>query len=277
MHSIQGREDIEAVLKPGGAMETFEAAKKAGKCRFIGFTGALRSRGARGDAEGVRQVGHGDDAGARGRSRLTELRADRAARGRRAGRRDAGHQDLRQGQPPAIPELGAGFLTGTIDPTTTFGGAAFRAISPRFAADARAANMAMVDLLRRSAERKPATPGQIALAWLLAQKPWIVPIPGTRKLERLDENLGAASVELTDVDLREIDDAASRITVQGARLPEEVLKMRPCMLDLLRRTAPLGRAGRGYPPRRARLDVSLLAVPGGPTARCGRAPRSCRA
>ena len=121
--------------------------------------------------------------------------------------------------------LGAGFLTGRIDPTTTFGGTDFRSISPRFAPDARAANMAMVDLLKRSAERKRATPGQVALAWLLAQKPWIVPIPGTRKLERLEENLGAASVELTDADLREIDDATSNITVQGARLPEEVLKL----------------------------------------------------
>jgi aryl-alcohol dehydrogenase-like predicted oxidoreductase len=121
--------------------------------------------------------------------------------------------------------LGAGFLTGKIDPTTTFGSSDFRSISPRFAPDARAANMAMVDLLKRLAERKRATPGQIALAWLLAQKPWIVPIPGTRRIERLEENLGAASVDLTDADLREIDGAASRITVQGARLPEEVLKL----------------------------------------------------
>jgi aryl-alcohol dehydrogenase-like predicted oxidoreductase len=121
--------------------------------------------------------------------------------------------------------LGAGFLTGTIDPSTTFSGTDFRTLSPRFTADARAANMAVVDLLTRIAERKHATPAQIALAWLLAQKPWIVPIPGTRKLERLEENIGAASVELTDADLREIDDAASRITVQGARLPEEVLKL----------------------------------------------------
>jgi aryl-alcohol dehydrogenase-like predicted oxidoreductase len=125
----------------------------------------------------------------------------------------------------AFSPLGAGFLTGKIDPTTTFGGTDFRSVSPRFAPDARAANMAMVDLLNRVAERKRATPGQVALAWLLAQKPWIVPIPGTRKLERLEENLGAASVELTDADLREIDDAAARITVRGARLPEDVLKL----------------------------------------------------
>jgi aryl-alcohol dehydrogenase-like predicted oxidoreductase len=121
--------------------------------------------------------------------------------------------------------LGAGFLTGTIDPSTTFSGTDFRTLSPRFTADARAANMAVVDLLTRIAERKQATPAQIALAWLLAQKPWIVPIPGTRKLERLEENIGAASIELTGTDLREIDDAASRITVQGARLPEAVLKL----------------------------------------------------
>jgi len=125
----------------------------------------------------------------------------------------------------AFTPLGAGFLTGRIDPGTHFDKGDFRSISPRFAADARAANMAMVDLLKRVAEAKRATPAQIALAWLLARKPWIVPIPGTRKLERLEENLGAASVELTDADLREIDEAASRITVQGARLPEEVLKL----------------------------------------------------
>ena len=121
--------------------------------------------------------------------------------------------------------LGAGFLTGKIDASTTFSGTDFRSVSPRFAADARATNMAMVDLLKRIAERKHATPAQIALAWLLAQKPWIVPIPGTRKLERLEENISAASVELTDADLHEISEAASRVKVQGARLPEEVLKL----------------------------------------------------
>jgi len=121
--------------------------------------------------------------------------------------------------------LGAGFLTGKIDRTTTFGGNDFRSISPRFAPDARAANMAMVDLLTSVAGRQHATPAQIALAWLLAQKPWIVPIPGTRRLARLEENIGAASVELADADLREINEAASNITVQGARLPEEVLKL----------------------------------------------------
>ncbi len=121
--------------------------------------------------------------------------------------------------------LGAGFLTGKIDPSTTFSPADFRTISPRFAQDARAANMAVVDLMKRIGETKHATPAQIALAWLLAQKPWIVPIPGTRKLERLDENIGADAVELTEADLREIDEAAARITVQGARLPEQVLKL----------------------------------------------------
>jgi aryl-alcohol dehydrogenase-like predicted oxidoreductase len=121
--------------------------------------------------------------------------------------------------------LGAGFLTGKIDPRTTFGPTDFRTMSPRFAEDARAVNMAVVDLLKRIGERKHATPAQIALAWLLAQKPWIVPIPGTRKLERLDENIGADAVELTEADLREIDEAAARITVQGARLPEQVLKL----------------------------------------------------
>ncbi len=133
-------------------------------------------------------------------------------------------EELGIGFVPFSP-LGAGFLTGTIDTSTTFSGTDFRTISPRFAPNARAANMAMVDLLTRIAERKRATPAQIALAWLLAQKPWIVPIPGTRQLARLEENIGAASVELTDADLREIHDAASTITVQGARLPEEVLKL----------------------------------------------------
>jgi len=133
-------------------------------------------------------------------------------------------EELGIGFVPFSP-LGAGFLTGKIDTSTSFSSTDFRNISPRFAADARAANMAVVDLLTRIAQRKQATPAQIALAWLLAQKPWIVPIPGTRKLERLEENIGAASVELTEADVREIDDAASRITVQGARLPEAVLKL----------------------------------------------------
>jgi len=133
-------------------------------------------------------------------------------------------EELGIGFVPFSP-LGAGFLTGKIDSNTTFSGSDFRTLSPRFAPDARAANMTVVDLLTRIAERKRATPAQIALAWLLAQKPWIVPIPGTRKLERLEENIGSASVELTDVDLRDIRDAASQITVQGARLPDAVLKL----------------------------------------------------
>ena len=133
-------------------------------------------------------------------------------------------EELGIGFVPFSP-LGAGFLTGKIDTSTTFSRTDFRSISPRFAPDARAANMAMVHLLKRIAERKHAMPAQIALAWLLEQTPWIVPIPGTRKLERLEKNIGAASVELTDADLREIHDAASRITVQGARLPQEVLKL----------------------------------------------------
>ena len=133
-------------------------------------------------------------------------------------------EELGSGFVPFSP-LGAGFLTGKIDSNTTFSGSDFRTLSPRFAPDARAANRTVVDLLTRIAERKRATPAQIALAWLLAQKPWIVPIPGTRKLERLEENIGSASVELTDVDLRDIRDAASEITVQGARLPDAVLKL----------------------------------------------------
>ena len=116
--------------------------------------------------------------------------------------------------------LGKGFLTGKIDENTQFDKTDFRNIVPRFTSEARKANRALVDLLGAIAARKKATPAQIALAWLLAQKPWIVPIPGTTKLARLDENLGAATVELTSDDLREIDSAASKITVQGARYPE---------------------------------------------------------
>ena len=133
-------------------------------------------------------------------------------------------EELGIGFVPFSP-LGAGFLTGKIDTTTTFDITDFRNRSPRFAPEARAANLALVDLLKRVAERKRATPAQIALAWLLARKPWIVPIPGTTKLHRLEENLGAADVELTLDDLHEIQDAAAQIPVLGARLPEEVLKL----------------------------------------------------
>ena len=124
----------------------------------------------------------------------------------------------------AFTPLGAGFLTGKIDTTTKLDPKDFRSISPRFAADARAANMAVVDLLKRVAKKKNATPAQIALAWLLAQKPWIVPIPGTKNLSRLEENLGAVNVELTADDLGEIEEAASKIPVKGERLPEAVLQ-----------------------------------------------------
>ena len=129
-------------------------------------------------------------------------------------------EELGIGFVPFSP-LGRGFLTGKIDENTSFDEKDFRNTVPRFTADARKANQAVVDLLREIAARKKATPAQIALAWLLAQKPWIVPIPGTRKLERLDENLGAADVELSAEDLRDIDEAASRITVRGARYSEE--------------------------------------------------------
>jgi aryl-alcohol dehydrogenase-like predicted oxidoreductase len=120
--------------------------------------------------------------------------------------------------------LGKGFLTGKIDETTTFDSSDFRNIVPRFTPDARKANLALLDLLRKVAERKKATHAQIALAWLLAQKPWIVPIPGTRKLERLEENIGAVTVELSSEDLREIDSAVSKVRIQGARYPEELEK-----------------------------------------------------
>jgi len=130
-------------------------------------------------------------------------------------------EELGIGFVPFSP-LGKGFLTGKIDENTTFDSSDFRNIVPRFTPEARKANQALVDLLRSIGERKNATPAQLALAWLLAQKPWIVPIPGTTKLNRLDENVAAVSVELTADDLREIDSAASKIEVQGARYPEEL-------------------------------------------------------
>ena len=128
-------------------------------------------------------------------------------------------EELGIGFVPFSP-LGKGFLTGKIDENTTFDKTDFRNIVPRFTPEARKVNQALVDLLRQIAERKNATPAQIALAWLLAQKPWIVPIPGTTKLHRLEENIGAANVELTPDDLREIDQAASSIAIEGARYPE---------------------------------------------------------
>jgi len=130
-------------------------------------------------------------------------------------------EELGIGFVPFSP-LGKGFLTGTINENTTFGRSDFRNIVPRFTPEARKANQALVDLLGEIGKRKGATPAQIALAWLLAQKPWIVPIPGTRKLSRLEENIGAVSVELTPDDLHEIESAASQITIQGARYPEEL-------------------------------------------------------
>jgi aryl-alcohol dehydrogenase-like predicted oxidoreductase len=130
-------------------------------------------------------------------------------------------EELGIGFVPFSP-LGRGFLTGKIDENATFGESDIRSMIPRFTAEARKANQAVVDLLGTIAERKNATPAQVALAWLLAQKPWIVPIPGTRRLERLEENIGAADVELTAEDLRDIEDAATRITVQGDRYPEHL-------------------------------------------------------
>jgi aryl-alcohol dehydrogenase-like predicted oxidoreductase len=132
-------------------------------------------------------------------------------------------QELGIGFVPFSP-LGRGFLTGKIDETTTFDRSDFRNIVPRFSAEARKANQTLVDLLRGIAERKNATPAQIALAWLLAQRPWIVPIPGTTKLHRLEENLGALGVALSPNDLGEIDRAASKITIQGERYPEALEK-----------------------------------------------------
>jgi aryl-alcohol dehydrogenase-like predicted oxidoreductase len=133
-------------------------------------------------------------------------------------------EELGIGFVPYSP-LGKGFLAGKIDESTSFDGSDIRNIIPRFTAEARKANQALVDLLGRIGDRKKATPAQIALAWLLAQKPWIVPIPGTTKLERLEENIVAVNVELAPGDLREIEDAASQIAVEGARYPEHLERM----------------------------------------------------
>ena len=133
-------------------------------------------------------------------------------------------EELGIGFVPFSP-LGKGFLTGAIDENTTFDSTDFRNIVPRFTPEARKANQALIDLLGEIAAQKQATPAQIALAWLLAQKPWIVPIPGTTKLHRLEENIGAAGVGLTPDDLRDIDRAVSKVTVQGARYPEHLERM----------------------------------------------------
>ena len=133
-------------------------------------------------------------------------------------------EELGIGFVPYSP-LGKGFLTGKIDENTTFDSSDFRNTVPRFTPENRKANQAMVDLIRKIAERKKATPAQIALAWLLAQKPWIVPIPGTTKLHRLEENIGAVSIELTAADLREIESASAKIQVQGERYPEALQRM----------------------------------------------------
>jgi aryl-alcohol dehydrogenase-like predicted oxidoreductase len=133
-------------------------------------------------------------------------------------------EELGIGMVPYSP-LGKGFLTGKMDETTELGSGDFRSTLPRFTPEARKANMAFVDLLGAIAKGKNATPAQIALAWLLAQKPWIVPIPGTTKLLRLEENIGALAIELTADDLREIDTASSQIKVEGNRYPEHLEKM----------------------------------------------------
>jgi aryl-alcohol dehydrogenase-like predicted oxidoreductase len=133
-------------------------------------------------------------------------------------------EELGIGLVPYSP-LGKGFLTGKMDENTKFGSSDFRGTLPRFTPEALKANQALVDLLQAIGKRKNAAPAQVALAWLLAQKPWIVPIPGTTKLERLDENTGAVAVELTPEDLRDIDSAASKIKVEGSRYPERLEKM----------------------------------------------------
>ena len=133
-------------------------------------------------------------------------------------------EELGIGFVPFSP-LGKGFLTGKIDEATTFDKTDFRQIVPRFSPENRKANQAFVDMLTQMGQQEKATPAQIALAWLLAQKPWIAPIPGTRRLERLEENIGGAALELTKENLREINEAATKISLQGARYPEHLDKL----------------------------------------------------
>jgi aryl-alcohol dehydrogenase-like predicted oxidoreductase len=133
-------------------------------------------------------------------------------------------EELGIGFVPFSP-LGRGYLTGKIDENTTFASSDIRSRSPRYSPEARKANRVVIDLLARIGEQKGATPAQIALAWLLVQKPWIIPIPGSRKLERLDENIGAVAVKLTPDDLRKIESALSKMTIQGDRYPADLKKM----------------------------------------------------
>ena len=133
-------------------------------------------------------------------------------------------EELGIGFVPFSP-LGAGFLTGQIDENTKFDPSDFRNHVPRFSPEARKANMVLVHAVQAEAERKDATPAQIALAWLLAQKPWIVPIPGTTKISRMEENFGAVDVQLTESDLKQIENSTSKLALEGARLPEAMLKM----------------------------------------------------
>ena len=133
-------------------------------------------------------------------------------------------EELGIGFVPFSP-LGAGFLTGQIDENTKFDPSDFRNHVPRFSPEARKANMVLVHAVQAAAQRKRATPAQIALAWLLAQKPWIVPIPGTTKISRMEENLAAVDVQLTEVDLQQIEEATSKLSLEGTRLPEAMLKM----------------------------------------------------
>lgn len=170
-------------------------------------------------------------------------------------------EELGIGFVPFSP-LGKGFLTGKIDENTKLDASDFRNSIPRFDAENRKANQALVNLISSVAARKKATPAQIALAWLLARKPWIVPIPGTTKLHRLEENLGAASVELTSDDLREIESAAAKITVQGARYPEKQKQMNG-MVELRRRQGQLqvlatrSDRHRQFQPPEGRVDMAL--------------------
>jgi diketogulonate reductase-like aldo/keto reductase len=193
--------DLHRVLVALGVTHGVEDAHVSGRDLEVEFGVLL-------DVRGLGRLGQHDGAGRRPEEEVL-----------------AACEELGIGFVPLSP-LGKGFLTGTIDASTSFdAGNDIRATIPRFTPEARQHNQAVVDLLASIADRKGATPAQIALAWLLAQKPWIVPIPGTRKLQRLEENLGAADIELSPTELSELDDAASKIQVQGGRYSEAAEQM----------------------------------------------------
>ena len=225
-YPARGRRVAAAAAAPTGSTCCTSTASTR-RCRSRTSPGRSRSwsRPARSGTSACPRPARAPSAGPTRCTRSPRCRASTRCSGANSRRRSSPSlEELGIGLVPFSP-LGRGFLTGRIDQATEFGEGDIRATLPRFTAEARAANQAVVDLLGRIAEAKGATPAQVALAWLLAQKPWIVPIPGTRRPERLEENLGAADVELTPGDLAAIGAAADQITVVGDRYPEAMQRM----------------------------------------------------